>query len=98
MYEIARDFYNLGMYTEENLVVFIEAGFITEDQFAEITGHPYSTKIEASMETVTDTAEIERNSESVSLSKAMAESESAATSESVSEESSTSESTSHSDK
>lgn len=41
MAEIVKEFYNNGWYTKENVATFVEAGFITADDYKDITGEAY---------------------------------------------------------
>ena len=41
MFEIVRDYYNKGIYTDANVATFVKAGKITAEQYEQITGQPY---------------------------------------------------------
>lgn len=41
MYKIIKRYYDKGIYTKENVAVFVRAGKITAAQYAEITGEAY---------------------------------------------------------
>lgn len=41
MFEIVRDYYNKGIYTDANVSVFVRAGKITAAEYEQITGQPY---------------------------------------------------------
>ena len=41
MYAKIKKFYNLGLYTKENVAKFVEKGIITAEQYEEITGEAY---------------------------------------------------------
>ena len=41
MYDIVRDYYNKGIYTDTNVATFVRAGKITEAEYEQITGQPY---------------------------------------------------------
>lgn len=41
MFEIVRDYYNKGIYTDDNVATFVRAGKITAEQYEQITGQPY---------------------------------------------------------
>lgn len=38
MYKIVKMYYDKGIYTKENVAVFVKAGKITAEQYEEITG------------------------------------------------------------
>jgi uncharacterized XkdX family phage protein len=42
MFSIIKRYYTLGIYTNENVKVFVRAGKITEAQYQEITGQVYT--------------------------------------------------------
>ena len=41
MYDIVRDYYNKGIYTDANVATFVKAGKITAEQYEQIIGQPY---------------------------------------------------------
>lgn len=41
MYKIVKRYYDKGIYTKENVAVFVKAGKITTEQYEEITGEAY---------------------------------------------------------
>ena len=41
MYDIVRDYYNKGIYTDANVATFVKAGKITAEQYEHIIGQPY---------------------------------------------------------
>ena len=41
MFEIVRDYYNKGIYTDANVATFVKAGKITAEQYEQIIGQPY---------------------------------------------------------
>lgn len=41
MFEIVRDYYNKGIYTDDNVATFVRAGKITAEQYEQIIGQPY---------------------------------------------------------
>lgn len=42
MFEKVKRFYDMGLYSVENVAVFVEKGKLTAAQFEEITGQTYS--------------------------------------------------------
>ena len=42
MYQLIRKYYNMGLYTKENVARFVDRGTLTEAQYREITGEDYS--------------------------------------------------------
>lgn len=40
-YDAIKEYYDLGFYTNEDVAVFVQAGWITAEQYGEITGEPY---------------------------------------------------------
>lgn len=42
MYKIVKRFYDKGIYTAENVAVFVKANKITVEQYKEITGEDYA--------------------------------------------------------
>lgn len=42
MYNIIKRYYNRGIYSKENVAVFVASGKITAEQYKEITGEEYS--------------------------------------------------------
>lgn len=42
MYKIIKRYYDKGIYTKENVKVFVTAGKITLEQYAGITGEEYA--------------------------------------------------------
>ena len=42
MFEKVKRFYEMGLYSVENVAVFVEKGKLTAEQFEEITGQTYS--------------------------------------------------------
>jgi len=41
MFKIVKRFYDRGIYVKEDVMVFVEAGRLTEEEYAEITGEEY---------------------------------------------------------
>ena len=41
MFKIVKRYYDKGIYTKENVAMFVSAGKITADQYKEITGEDY---------------------------------------------------------
>ncbi len=41
MFKIVKRYYDKGIYTKENVAVFVRAGKISTDQYTEITGDEY---------------------------------------------------------
>ena len=41
MFEIVKDYYNKGIYTDTNVATFVRAGKITAGQYEQITGQSY---------------------------------------------------------
>lgn len=41
MYKIVKRYYDKGIYSKENVKVFVRAGKITAEQYKEITGDTY---------------------------------------------------------
>lgn len=41
MYEKIKRFYDLGLYNDSNVSKFVQHGYITEEQYMEITGKKY---------------------------------------------------------
>ena len=41
MYKIIKRYHDRGIYTKENVAVFVESGKITAEQYKEITGEEY---------------------------------------------------------
>ena len=41
-YSIVKKFYEMGIYTSENVKIFVLVGDITEEQYKEITGEEYT--------------------------------------------------------
>lgn len=41
MYEKVKKYYDRGIYTKEQVAVFVEKGKLTPAQYEEITGDPY---------------------------------------------------------
>ena len=41
MFKIIKRYYNRGIYTKENVAVFVASGKITAEQYMEITGTEY---------------------------------------------------------
>ena len=41
MYKIVKRYFDTGIYTAENVAVFVKAGKITAEQYKEITGVDY---------------------------------------------------------
>ena len=41
MYDIVKDYYNKGIYTDANVATFVKAGKTTAEQYEQITGQPY---------------------------------------------------------
>lgn len=41
MYKIVKRYFDKGIYTTENVAVFVRAGKITAEQYKEITGQEY---------------------------------------------------------
>lgn len=46
MYKIVKMYYDKGIYTKENVAVFVKAGNITAEQYEEITGEVYKERNE----------------------------------------------------
>lgn len=44
MYKIVKRYYDKGIYTKENVAVFVTAGKITPQQYKEITGGEYAAQ------------------------------------------------------
>lgn len=44
MFEIVKDYYNKGIYTDANVATFVRAGKITAEQYEQITGQSYMIK------------------------------------------------------
>lgn len=42
MYEKIKKFYDLGLWTKEMVRDAVDKGIITEEEYAEITGEPYT--------------------------------------------------------
>ncbi|WP_461241217.1 XkdX family protein [Paucilactobacillus sp. N302-9] len=42
MADLVKKYYKLGFYTDDNLSIFIQAGYITADDFKELTGTAYT--------------------------------------------------------
>lgn len=42
MFKIVKRYYDKGIYTKENVAVFVSAGKITPEQYEEITGEEYT--------------------------------------------------------
>ena len=43
MYAKIKKFYDLGLYDDEKVAVFVAKGIITPEQYTEITGKPYES-------------------------------------------------------
>lgn len=41
MYKVVKRYYDLGIYSKENVAMFVKAGKITEEQYKTITGEDY---------------------------------------------------------
>ena len=41
MFEKVKRFYDLGLYSEDQVAAFVRKGKITPEQYEEITGEPY---------------------------------------------------------
>lgn len=41
MFEKIKKFYDLGLYSDAQVAMFVKKGIITEEQYTEITGKPY---------------------------------------------------------
>lgn len=41
MYKVVKRYYDLGIYTKENVAMFVKAGKITAEQYKTITGDDY---------------------------------------------------------
>ncbi|MEC1778394.1 XkdX family protein [Schinkia azotoformans] len=41
MYNSIKRYYDMGKYTLDQMKVFVQAGWITPEQYTEITGEPY---------------------------------------------------------
>jgi uncharacterized XkdX family phage protein len=41
MYNSIKRYYDMGKYTKEQVKIFVKAGWITPEQYQEITGEPY---------------------------------------------------------
>lgn len=46
MYKIVKMYYDKGIYTKENVAVFVKAGKITAEQYEGITGEVYKERNE----------------------------------------------------
>lgn len=42
MYISVKRYYDMGKYSDEQVKVFVKAGWITEEQYKEITGEEYA--------------------------------------------------------
>lgn len=42
MFKIVKRYYDKGIYTKDNVAVFVKAGKITPEQYKEITGDAYA--------------------------------------------------------
>lgn len=42
MFRIVKRYYDRGLYTKQNVAVFVRAGKITPEEYAEITGDVYA--------------------------------------------------------
>lgn len=42
MFEVIKNYYKKGLYTDENVKVYVEAGTLSKAQYEEITGKPYT--------------------------------------------------------
>ena len=42
MYKIVKRYYDRGIYTNEDVAVFVKAGKLTADEYKEITGEEYA--------------------------------------------------------
>lgn len=42
MFKIVKRYYDKGIYSKEDVAVFVQAGKITSDQYKEITGEDYT--------------------------------------------------------
>ncbi|QGG60073.1 XkdX family protein [Loigolactobacillus bifermentans] len=42
MADMVKNYYKLGLYTNDNLKVFVQAGYITTADFQDLTGGVYS--------------------------------------------------------
>ncbi len=42
MFDKIKKFYDLGLYTDAQVAVFVRKGIITPEQYEEITGKPYN--------------------------------------------------------
>lgn len=42
MFKIVKRYYEKGIYTKENVAVFVKAGKITAEQYEQITGDTYA--------------------------------------------------------
>lgn len=40
-YNLLKKYYDMGIYTDENMKVFVACGWITPEEYQEITGKPY---------------------------------------------------------
>lgn len=43
MFKIVKRYYDKGIYSKENVAVFVTAGKITPEQYSEITGEAYTS-------------------------------------------------------
>ena len=41
MYDKIKKFYDLGLYDDAKVAIFVEKGIITPEQYEQITGRPY---------------------------------------------------------
>lgn len=41
-FKSVKEYYNMGLYTKENVAVFVKARFINENEYKQITGEDYA--------------------------------------------------------
>ena len=44
LFEQIKKYYDLGLYTKEQVAMFVEKGKITPEEYEEITGEPYEAE------------------------------------------------------
>lgn len=42
LFNLIKEYYDMGLYTKDQLKVFVQAGMITAQQYQEICGEPYA--------------------------------------------------------
>lgn len=48
LYSLIKEYYNMGLYTKDQLKVFVQAVMITAQQYQDICGEPYTITTPAS--------------------------------------------------